>query len=56
MYAEAVGVAEVMGWTETDSWKVHGGYGTTRPTEALRERLARHRMTADHWRKKLLLR
>ena len=32
---EALGVAEQMGWTDTESWTVKGRYWTTQPSRKL---------------------
>jgi hypothetical protein len=34
-YHEALGVAEAMGWTSTDSWTIKGKYDTTQPSRRL---------------------
>ena len=52
-YEEAKAVVQEFGWMGTASWRQHGGYGTTRPTAGLRDRLQRHRMTPDAWRVKV---
>jgi hypothetical protein len=49
-YAEAVAIAEALGWTRTASWREQGGYSTTRPSADLRRRVAPHRMSPERWR------
>ena len=51
---EAVQVADLMGYTKTDSWLVNGIYSNTSPSAKLVEYLKPYHMTADTWRKKLL--
>lgn len=51
-YDEAKGVADRMGWTQTESWR-RGAYSTTRPSERLQALLTPYRMTAGHWRRKV---
>jgi len=58
-FAEAVGVAEAMGWTKTDSWLTGArtgkpGYGTTHPGERLVGLLERFRMGPEKWRAKVI--
>ena len=48
-YAEAVSVAENMGYTATMSWQT-GIYTTTRPSRKLLQLLEPYRMTSDAWR------
>lgn len=59
-YAEALGVADAMGFTKTDSWLAGGraqkrGYGVPRvnPGSRLHELLQPFRMSADQWRTKV---
>lgn len=46
---EALAVAAEMGWSETDSRRIHGSYSTTQPSKRLRALLARFEMKADNW-------
>lgn len=48
-YAEAVELAETMGWTNTPSWKKGNAYSCTRPSKGLVELLERHRMGKGNW-------
>lgn len=49
-YAEALSVAEDMGYTRTESWRAERGeYHVTKPGAGLRERLARYRIQEDCW-------
>ena len=52
-YAEALAIADELGWTRTASW-ARGAYGTTRPSARIRRLLEPHRMTASRWRGKVL--
>lgn len=56
-WAEALAVAEQMGWTKTDSWRTGGkgrpGYTTTKPSSRLRELLAPFEMDSDKWWQKI---
>lgn len=47
-YAEALGVADKMGWTKTPSWQ-KGSYSNTNPGKKLREFLEPFRMTPERW-------
>ena len=47
-YAEALGVAESMQYTKTESWR-RGSYVTTRPSDRLQRLLAPFGMTPDKW-------
>jgi hypothetical protein len=47
-YAEAVQVAEAMGWTKTASWQ-QGRYTTTSPSTRLRDLLEPFRMSPGRW-------
>jgi hypothetical protein len=47
-YAEAVRVAEAMGWTETASWQ-QGRYTTTSPSKRLLALLEPYRMSPGRW-------
>jgi len=47
--SEAVAIGDAMGYTKTDSWRGHGGYGTTRPSGKLCRLLEAHRMSPDAW-------
>jgi hypothetical protein len=47
-YADAVKVAEDMGWTETASWQ-QGSYTTTRPSKRLLRLLEPYRMSPGRW-------
>lgn len=53
IYSEAKAVGNEMDWLGTDSWTIHGGYGTTRPNDELRERLKPYLMTPERWRAKI---
>jgi hypothetical protein len=57
-YAEALHVADEMGWTKTDSWLTGGrhklrGYSTTAPSVRLRTLLLPFTMTPEKWRQKV---
>ncbi len=52
--AEAVAVADLMGYTKTDSWLVKGSYDQTQPSKRLIEYLQPFQMTVNTWRRKLL--
>jgi hypothetical protein len=57
-YAEALAVADEMGYTKTDSWQTGGrnkipGYSTTAPSARLRELLVPFEMNPDKWRNKI---
>jgi hypothetical protein len=54
-YAEAERIVERMGWHHSASWRVHGGYGTTKAeqNQQLRSLLEPYRMTAQTWRDKI---
>jgi len=57
-YAEALQVAEQMGWTKTASWlkgwsKGRPGYSTTSPSARLRNLLSRYEMDAKKWWQKV---
>ena len=47
-YDEALGVADAMGYTQTESWR-RGNYVNTRPGARLQELLEPYRMTAEKW-------
>ena len=47
-FADAVQVAEKMGWTSTESWQ-RGAYVTTKPSKILRELLSPYAMTPRKW-------
>ena len=49
-YAEALGVAEQMGWTVTDSWTIHGRYDTTQPSKKLLDLLDQYLMRPGTWK------
>jgi hypothetical protein len=51
-YSEAKGVAEQMGWTETESW-LCGGYSTTRPSKRVLALLEPYRMKPGDWHRKV---
>jgi hypothetical protein len=51
-YAEALVIAEQMGWTRTPSWE-KGLYSTSKPSAKLLELLEPHRMTPQKWREKV---
>lgn len=51
-YDEARGVAESMGYTNTESWN-RGSYVTTRPSERLQRFLDPFRMTPEKWRQRV---
>jgi hypothetical protein len=52
-YPEALEVATEMGWTKTESW-ARDGYSTTSPSDKLLNILAKHRMTKEKWREKVV--
>ena len=57
-YAEALQVADNMGWTKTSSWLTGGrnkkrGYSTTAPSERLKSMLSPFEMSPEKWRKKI---
>ncbi len=47
-HADAVGVAEAMGWTKTAAWRA-GIYTTTKPSKRLLELIELHRMGPGQW-------
>jgi hypothetical protein len=47
-YAEALTIANEIGWTNTESWR-RGYYVTTRPSVRLVSLLEPHRMTPERW-------
>jgi hypothetical protein len=47
-YADAVAIAEKMGWIKTASWQ-QGCYTTTSPSTRLRGLLEEHRMKSGDW-------
>jgi hypothetical protein len=49
-FAEAVKVAEAMGWTQTASWQEGGVYTTTSPSKRLLGLLEPYRMGPGKWR------
>lgn len=51
-YAEALAVANAMGWTATASWD-SGTYSTASPNQRLLEQLLPYRMSPEAWRKKI---
>ena len=54
-YAEAERIVERMGWHTSASWRVYGGYGTTKAerNRRLRDLIDPYRMTAQAWRDKI---
>jgi hypothetical protein len=57
-YAEALRIAEEMGWTKTESWlqggrNKHRGYSTTAPSKRLKELLNPYQMDGDKWWSKI---
>lgn len=57
-YAEALQVADEMGWTKTPSWLTGGrnkqrGYSTTAPSERLKSLLVPFEMTSEKWLEKM---
>jgi hypothetical protein len=46
---EAIDLGDRLGWTKTDSWSKHGGYGTTKPGARVRELLEPYRMDSAKW-------
>lgn len=52
-YAEALAIADTMGWTKTASW-AKGTYVNTEPGARLRDLLEQHRMTPERWRDKVI--
>jgi hypothetical protein len=53
-YGEALLVADAMGYTKTDSWLVHGGYGSNNPSQRLLECLRPYLMTKEAWKSKII--
>lgn len=53
-YAEALQVADEMGWTKTASWQA-GKYTTTQPSARLQALLEPHRMNSEKWWKKVVV-
>ncbi len=51
--AEAVGIADQMNWTNTDSWINGGLYTTTRPSRRVRDALEPYHMSVEAWNQKL---
>ena len=49
-YAEALGVADQMGWTLTDSWTAKGRYDTTQPSRKLVDLLAPYLIQPGDWK------
>lgn len=52
-YAEALGIAQEMGWTETKSFREGGLYRMSPPSTRLLALLERHRMSPGRWRAKI---
>ena len=52
-YEEAVGVADTMGWTKTESWS-RGAYSTSNPSARLTSLLEPYRMGQGKWRPRIL--
>jgi hypothetical protein len=52
-WTQAAEVAERLGWTKTPSWKKSpwwsGGYGTTKPSQRVKEAIAPHKMEPGKW-------
>ena len=51
-YQEAFSIAEKLGWTKTNSWRL-GEYSTSRPSARIVSLLEPHRMTRDRWWQKI---
>lgn len=49
-YTDAICVADEMGYTKTDSWRIKDAYSTTKPSEKLKELLKPYLMTSEKWR------
>ena len=54
-YKQALRVATEMKYTETDSWKKHGKYAVSRPSEKLEELIRGFEMTPEKWKARLAL-
>lgn len=54
-YAEALEVAQTLGWTETKSWLVDNRYNTSEPSKKIKELLEEYQMTPERWWKKITL-
>ncbi len=54
-FEEALGIADAMGYAETDSWKVKGYYATNRPSARLIGLLEPYRMTSEKWWKRVVV-
>lgn len=50
---EAVAVADSMGYTATDSWRISGLYSTTKPSAKLIGLLEPYLMTPEQWKAKV---
>ena len=48
-YADALEIADAMGWTSTPSWTKKKGYNTQRPSKRMKEILSKHEMTPRRW-------
>ena len=48
-YSDVFAIAEVMGWTATESWRVHGAYTTTAPSKALIDLLEPFKSSKERW-------
>jgi hypothetical protein len=48
-YPDAIRIATRMGYTETDSWNVGGGYSTQNPSKRLVKLLEPHLMNRTRW-------
>jgi hypothetical protein len=49
-HAQAVDIAETMGYANSPSWRDGGAYTTSNPSARLVELLEPHRMTSERWR------
>jgi hypothetical protein len=47
-YAEALAIAEMLGWTKTDSW-ARAGYSTSQPSRQILTLLESYTMTPERW-------
>jgi len=53
-YAEALKIADRVGWTKTKSWQADGRYVTTNPSAVIVSLLEEYRMSSDNWHTKVL--
>ena len=52
-YSEVMTIAEAMGWTTSQSFRIKGRYSTSYPSKKLCELLAPYKMSPAAWRKKV---